>query len=126
MSKDRISMVSSKHHSDRSESIDRVYTFLLIDQEVHVGVDGDDDYVGEDVSTSNEVKGIRVLHRNSLGDLHHPKDDDQVGSGVLSVPSAGRRGRFSIHLRADCHFDGWGSIARLYARGLDNRNEDRN
>jgi len=119
-------MMNSRYHSDRPESIDRVYTFLLIDQEVHVGVDGDDDYVGEDVSTTNEVEGIWVLHRNSLGDLHHPKDDDQVGSRVLSVPSAGRQSRFFIHLRTDCHLDSWEFVARLSMRDLDNRSEDRN
>ena len=56
-------------------------TLLLIDEEVNVGVDRDDDHVGQDVASADQVQGIWILHRDSFRDLHHPKDDDQVCAG---------------------------------------------
>ena len=44
------------------------------------GVDGDNDGVGEEVTSANEIHGIWILHRNLLANLHHPEDDDQVGA----------------------------------------------
>lgn len=53
---------------------------------MHVGIDGDDDHVREDVTGSDHIEDTGVLHRDLLGDLHHHKDDDQVGTAQsLSV-----------------------------------------
>ena len=58
----------------------RLNTLLLIDQEMNVGVDRDDDHVGQHVDSANNVQHIGILERDSLGYLHHPKDDNQVGA----------------------------------------------
>jgi len=74
-------------------------TFLLVDQEVHVSVDGDNDNIGENVSAANKHQGIGVFHWDPLGDLHHPKDDDQVGSvQVSSVVCFVRMGGVCSHI----------------------------
>ena len=58
-------------------------TFLLVYQEVDVGVDREDDHIGENVDCANDVQYVGVLERNSLRDLHHPEDDNQVGTAHL-------------------------------------------
>ncbi len=46
---------------------------------MHIGVDANDDHVRENVPRSHDVHDIGVLERDLLGDLHHHKDDDQIG-----------------------------------------------
>jgi len=78
-----------------------IYTLLLIDQEVHVGIDGDDNHVREDVAGSNHIHDIWILHGDLLGNLHHHKDDHQVGAAQSSqYPGAQNGGRLFVHLRA--------------------------
>jgi hypothetical protein len=55
-------------------------TLLLVNQEMDVRVNGDDDHVREDVDGANDVQGIGIIERDSLGHLHHSEDDDQVGT----------------------------------------------
>lgn len=43
-------------------------------------MDAEDDDVAERVKSAAEVENIGVLEGNLLGDLHHTKDDDQVGA----------------------------------------------
>jgi hypothetical protein len=57
-------------------------TLLLVDQEVHVGVDGDDDQIGRKVSSTDHHQDIRILEGDLLRNLHHHKDDYQVGTGA--------------------------------------------
>ena len=47
---------------------------------MYVGVDRDDDHVGQQIDCANDVQHVRILERDSLGDLHHPENDDQVGT----------------------------------------------
>jgi hypothetical protein len=47
---------------------------------VCIAVDGNDQDIGENVDATDDHQGIRVFHWNFLGDLHHPKDNDQVGA----------------------------------------------
>ena len=47
-----------------------------------VGVDRDDYHIGQNVSAANEEEGIGIIHWDSLRDLHHPEDDDQVGAAL--------------------------------------------
>lgn len=62
-------------------------TLLLVNEVVSVGVNGDDDNVGEHVDGADDVHGLGILHGDLLGDLHHPEDDDQVGA-ACSVSSS--------------------------------------
>lgn len=68
-----------QHSSGGEREYEALCTFLLINQEMGVGVDADDDRVGEQVDSSDEHQGLRIFQRDSLGDLHHHKDDNQVG-----------------------------------------------
>ena len=43
-------------------------------------MDAEDDDVAERVKSAAEVENIGVLEGDLLGDLHHTKDDDQVGA----------------------------------------------
>ena len=74
-----------------------MHTFLLVYQEVNVCIDGDDDHIGQDVDCANDVQDIGVLERDFLGDLHHPEDDDQVGTAVLESVD----GRERVHEKAE-------------------------
>lgn len=56
------------------------HTLLLVDLQVDETVDGEDDHVGQEVDSSDNVQGGRVVKRDLFRDLHHPKDDNQVGS----------------------------------------------
>lgn len=58
------------------------FTFLLVDLEVDVRVEGDDDNVRCNVYSADDVHDAGVLHRDFFGYLHHPKDDDQVGTVI--------------------------------------------
>ena len=55
-------------------------TFLLVNDIVCICVDCDNDGIGEEVAGADQVHGIWILHGDLLADLHHPEDDDQVGS----------------------------------------------
>jgi hypothetical protein len=69
-----------------------VLTLLLIDQEVHIGVNGDDYHVGQDVSATNKHQRLGVLHGNSFRHLHHAKYDHQIGTVNKLVKAAIARG----------------------------------
>lgn len=56
------------------------HTLLLIDQEMYVGVDGDDDDIGKNISSTDQVQSVWIVHRYSFRDLHHPEDDDKIGT----------------------------------------------
>lgn len=43
-------------------------------------MDAEDDDIAERVKSAAEVENVGVLEGNFLGDLHHTKDDDQVGA----------------------------------------------
>lgn len=57
------------------------HTLLLVDLRLDVKVHHGDDHVGENVDSTDNVEDIWVLKIDLLGDLHHPEDDDQVGTG---------------------------------------------
>lgn len=72
----------------------KIHTLLLVDQEMGVGVDADDDQVGDNVASSDHVHHVGIIHWDLFRDLHHPKDDDQVGSASSrSIRSSARLGR---------------------------------
>lgn len=76
----------------------RHHTLFLIDLVIHVGVDGGNNHVRDNIAQTNVHQDLRVLKRDSLGDLHHPKDDDQVGSAESGQYQAVRQwgGRWYI------------------------------
>lgn len=55
-------------------------TLLLVDLDLGVQVDGSDDQVAGNVEGANDVEGVGVIEGNSLGHLHHSKNDDNVGT----------------------------------------------
>jgi len=55
-------------------------TLLLIDLQMHVGIHRNDDDVRQDVAGADHIEDTGIIHRNLLGDLHHHKDDHQVGT----------------------------------------------
>jgi hypothetical protein len=59
-------------------------TFLLVYLHLHVKVDTCNDQVRNDVRHADSREDVRVIERNLLGDLHHHKDDHQVGTVHLS------------------------------------------
>jgi hypothetical protein len=56
------------------------HTLLLVDLDLSVQVDGGDDQVAGNVQSANNVQGVGIFERNSLGHLHHSKNDDNVGT----------------------------------------------
>ncbi|KAL3702766.1 hypothetical protein TMatcc_000078 [Talaromyces marneffei ATCC 18224] len=56
------------------------YTLLLADLGLDIEVDAQNEHVGHDVESSDAEEHIGVFERNPLGDLHHPEDDDEVGT----------------------------------------------
>jgi len=67
-------------------------TLFLIDQVVGVRVHGEDEDIGENVDAADDHERLGILHWDSLGDLHHPKDDDQVGAENLLADAIEKRG----------------------------------
>lgn len=55
-------------------------TLLLVDLGLDIEVDAQNDHVGHDVQSPDAEEHIRVVEGNPLGDLHHPEDDDEVGT----------------------------------------------
>ena len=55
-------------------------TLLPVDGVHDVEVDGEDEDIAERVKSAAEVENVGVLEGDLLGDLHHTKDDDQVGA----------------------------------------------
>lgn len=47
---------------------------------MNIEVNGDDDRIGQEVASANQVESERVIERDLLGNLHHSKDDNQVGT----------------------------------------------
>lgn len=66
-------------------------TLLLIDQEVHVGVKGDNDHVREYVASPDEHERLRIFHWNTLGNLHPGVEvsDWRFGMGDVAHTSRG-------------------------------------
>lgn len=56
------------------------HTLLFVDLGLDIEVDAQDDHIGHNVQSTDAEEHIRVVERNPLGDLHHPEDDDEVGT----------------------------------------------
>ena len=69
-------------------------TLLLVDREVDVGIECNNDHVRENVASTNKQQRLRVVKGDPLGHLHHPKDDNQVGSAkfIISTMAGADRG----------------------------------
>lgn len=85
------------------------HTLLLVDLRLDVQVHHGDDHIGRNVQSADNVEDIWVLKIDLLGDLHHPEDDDQVGTvwHAVSILSHSAFGKFpfALHLRIDSHCD---------------------
>ena len=57
-------------------------TLLLVDLQLDVEVDAGDEHVADDVESAHSVKDGRVVEGNLLADLHHHKDDHEVGAAL--------------------------------------------
>lgn len=55
-------------------------TLLLVDLGLGVEVEANNDQVADDVEHTAGVQDIGVLEGDLLGHLHHPEDDDDVGT----------------------------------------------
>lgn len=69
---DESNRVSRRWHSDRRR-IARTYDHL------DVKVDGKREDLGTEVTSSELLDEIRVLHRQTLGELHGSEGEDKVG-----------------------------------------------
>lgn len=74
-------------------------------------MDAEDDDVAERVKSAAEVENIGVLEGNLLGDLHHTKDDDQVGA--VHMLASG----FPSPARGCCRGNGGGKVSARLAGG---------
>lgn len=59
------------------------HTSLGFDLHADVVINSKDDQIGHHVEDANTGEDLRVIKWNSFRHLHHPKDDHQVGAGVL-------------------------------------------
>lgn len=59
-----------------------VRTPLFVDLELGVEVDGGDEQVADDVEGAHAVQDGRVVKGDLLADLHHHKDDHEVGAAL--------------------------------------------
>lgn len=75
-------------------------TFLLVDLEEDPAVDGSNQKVATDVEGSDTVQNERIIERDLLGDLHHSKNDDQVGTVKRKASLARRPYRRNIEARS--------------------------
>jgi hypothetical protein len=57
-------------------------TLLLVDLELDVEVDASDEHIADDVESAYSVKDGRVVEGDLLADLHHHKDDHEVGAAL--------------------------------------------
>jgi len=57
-------------------------TLLLVDLQLDVEVDAGDEHVADDVESAHGVKDGRVVEGDLLADLHHHKDDHEVGAAL--------------------------------------------
>lgn len=57
-------------------------TLFGVDPRLHVEVYPHDDEVRGDVQTADAHQDLGVFEGDLFRDLHHPEDDDQVGSGA--------------------------------------------
>ena len=64
------------------KSMDCIRTLLLVDLELGVEVDGGDEQVADDVESAHAVQDGRVVKGDLLADLHHHKDDHEVGAAL--------------------------------------------
>jgi hypothetical protein len=55
-------------------------TLLLVDLGLGVQVEANNDHVANNVEHTASIQDIGVLEGDLLGHLHHPKDDDDVGT----------------------------------------------
>lgn len=60
-----------------------VHTSLLVDLELDEEVDRGDEDVADDVEGAHAVEDVRVLEGDLLADLHHHKDDHEVGAAFV-------------------------------------------
>lgn len=58
------------------------HTLLCVDLHVNVEVNRDNDHIGQDIPPANQVEGEGIVKGNLLRNLHHSKDDDQVGTMI--------------------------------------------
>jgi hypothetical protein len=59
-----------------------ISTLLPVDHALHVEIYAQNEQVGHGVRDANTEQDVGVIKRNPLRDLHHSKDDNQVGSVV--------------------------------------------
>jgi hypothetical protein len=59
-------------------------TLLLVDLHLDVEVDAGDEQVADDVESAHAVEDGRVIEGDLLADLHHYKDDHEVGAALPS------------------------------------------
>ena len=57
-----------------------MYTFLRINLHPDVEVDAHDDEIAEDIECAHSHEDVGIIEGDLFRDLHHPQDDDQVGS----------------------------------------------
>jgi hypothetical protein len=57
-------------------------TLLLVDLHLYVKVDAGDEQVADDVESAHAVEDHRVLEGDLLANLHHHKDDHEVGAAL--------------------------------------------
>lgn len=55
-------------------------TLLLVDLELDVEVKTGDNEVAANVDGANNIEHVLIFERDLLGDLHHTKDDHEVGA----------------------------------------------
>ena len=64
-----------------------MHTPLLVDLHLGVEVDAGDEQVADDVERAHAHEDVGVLEGDLLADLHHDKDDHEVGAALLPVVS---------------------------------------
>jgi len=58
-------------------------TLLLVDEHLCVEVEASDDEVAQEVHGANTVEDVGVVKGDTLGDLHHSKNDDNIDAGCI-------------------------------------------
>lgn len=89
--------------SDR-ERISRAcrLTLLLLDLRCHIQVESNDNGIGHDVESPDTHEDVLIFKRNLLGNLHHSKNDNNVGpmSSLESCACFGDSDAYTWGLRA--------------------------
>lgn len=59
-----------------------MHTPLLVDLHLGVEVDAGDEQIANDVESAHAHEDVRVFEGDLLADLHHDKDDHEVGAAL--------------------------------------------